>query len=73
MTEVKTYNCGGLRCVTDIGEVRLLPTGGESNAILCFACYNYEMNWRKERNEDLGDLEQFDIPLWNSLKIYTDE
>ena len=71
--EVKTYNCGGAHCTTNIGEVRTLPTGGDTNAILCFSCYSHEIKWRKERNKELAEFAKFDIPLWNQLKIYMDE
>lgn len=51
-------------------EVRILPTGGESNAILCKCHYEVEMRFRRERNRELGKDCQFALPQWNSLKIY---
>lgn len=55
------------------GEVRVLSVGKMSNAILCRNCFNHEMQWRKERNRDLGDFAKFDIVKWTDLKVYTSE
>jgi hypothetical protein len=52
------------------GEVRVLPTGGESNAILCQRCYHREIAFRKERNRELGSAFQFKLPAWDTLKVY---
>lgn len=63
-------NCDGGRCVSPKGEVRKLPTGGDSNAILCLSCYANEMRYRRERNRDLSPDCQFDLPKWETLKVY---
>lgn len=55
------------------GEVRVLPTGGDSNGILCFACFNREMIFRRQRNFELSEDCKFAIPKWASLKIYGEE
>jgi len=53
------------------GEVRLLPTGGDSNAIVCKSCYQHEIDWRQDMNDTERDYdEQFAIPAWESLKVY---
>jgi hypothetical protein len=52
------------------GEVRMLPTGGGGNAILCRACFRREMAYRFDRNLTLGLSEKFAIPDWSSLEIY---
>lgn len=52
------------------GEVRVLPTGGDGNAILCLNCYNREIAYRVERNRDLGKDCQFELPQWDTLKVY---
>lgn len=52
------------------GEVRVLPTGGEGNAILCKSCFHRELAWRKERNRELSKDCQFKLPEWDSLNIY---
>lgn len=62
--------CDGAHCVSKIGEVRVLPTGVDSNAILCRACYTHEMKFRRERNYVLGKDAQFQLPTWESLKVY---
>ena len=63
-------NCDGQRCKINKGEVRILPAGGDSNIILCRHCFEYEMKWRYERNKELSYACRFDIPKWESLKIY---
>ena len=72
---IKTYtvhnpNCDGGQCVSGLGEVRVLPTGGDSNAILCRTCYAHEMAFRRERNRELSKDYQFKLPTWESLRIY---
>jgi len=52
------------------GEVRLLPTGGDSNLILCRYCYGREIAFRKERNKELCKENQFALPKWDDLEIY---
>lgn len=56
-------------------EVRVLPTGGSSNAILCFSCYRREMVYRRQRNSalatpQLSEDAKFKLPAWESLKVY---
>lgn len=51
-------------------EVRILNIGGDSNAILCLSCFARAMLFRKRRNKDLLNENQFKIPEWSSLKIY---
>ena len=63
-------NCDGDHCTTNAGEVRLLPTGGGGNAILCADCYAHELAWRRERNKELGEDAQFDLPPWITLSVY---
>lgn len=70
--EIRTPDCGGAHCKLDHGEVRVLPTGSESNEILCYHCYANEMRYRVARNKTVEEFAQFDIPLWNNLKIYKD-
>ena len=47
------------------GEVRLLPTGGDSNVIVCKSCYQHEIDWRASMNAPEQQL-----PAWESLKVY---
>lgn len=63
-------NCDGGECWSATGEVRLLPTGGESNGILCRGCFNREITWRRERNKDLAPECQFALPNWEALEVY---
>jgi hypothetical protein len=69
---MRNYNCEGHpenRCLP-LGEVRVLPAGGDSNMILCFNCFRHEMAFRKEQNQELTKDSQFEIPSWDSLKVY---
>jgi hypothetical protein len=50
--------------------VRVLPTGGGGNAILCVRCYRREMMWRRDDNKNLDTDAQRPIPAWKELKIY---
>lgn len=53
-----------------MGQVRVLPTGGDSNAILCRRCFIREIVFRKERNLALSTDCRFDLPAWETLKPY---
>ena len=70
------FNCDGSGpCIVN-GEVRMLPTGSQQhhgNMILCLLCYRREITWRKSRNAELGKDCQFQLPKWESLKIYSQE
>lgn len=70
MKFVKNNNCDGACCTLEHGEVRVLPIGGSSNAILCRDCFEVEMRYRKMRNKELGLSFQFKIPDWKELKVY---
>jgi len=65
-------NCDGDKCVPlpVAACVRVLPTGGGSNLILCRACFDHEIRFRRERNRELGDFARFELPAWESLTIY---
>jgi len=67
---MKNDNCDGDKCTSAAGEVRVLPTGGDSNAILCRSCFNHEMQFRRERNQDLADDCKFSLPAWETLRVY---
>jgi hypothetical protein len=66
-------NCDGDKCTSETGEVRVLPMGKQphhGNLILCQACFNNELNWRRQRNRQLGKNAQFSLPAWNDLQVY---
>lgn len=52
------------------GEVRVLPTTPGSNAILCKADYIREIVWRRFRNGQLAPDARYDLPEWESLRVY---
>ena len=56
-----------------MGEVRVLPTGGDSNLILCRLCFEREIQFRRSRNLELGTAFKFDLPLWIDLTVYGNE
>jgi hypothetical protein len=70
---MKNPNCDNDKCRSSTGQVRVLPTGGDGNAILCRACFDYELRWRRERNRELSKDCQFKLPSWDSLKVYGEE
>lgn len=67
---MKNPNCDNERCRDPNGEIRVLPTGGSSNALLCYTCFLHEMQFRRERNKELAEDCVFDLPKWESLEIY---
>jgi hypothetical protein len=69
MAKVINNNCNGDGPHRG-SQVRLLPTGGGGNAILCRACFRREMAYRYDRNREVKG--SFDIPVWDSLKVYGD-
>lgn len=70
---IHNNNCDGDKCRATSGEVRVLPTGGDSNAILCRSCFNYEIAFRLERNRQLSADCAFKLPAWESLRVYSTE
>ena len=66
----KNPNCDNDKCASETGEVRVLPTGGDGNAILCHTCFLHELRYRRERNQALSKDCQFKLPAWETLKIY---
>jgi hypothetical protein len=56
-----------------LGQVRVLPTGGGGNAILCRRCFEHEIGFRRERNKELDKGCRFDLPTWDALKVYDGE
>lgn len=48
--EIENWNCDGAGPHTP-GEVKRYPTGGDSTAVLCFACWARENQYNYERRE----------------------
>ena len=67
---MKNPNCDNGKCLSATGQVRVLPTGGGGNAILCQSCFNHEMNFRKELNKERKIFVDFDIVRWKDLTVY---
>ena len=52
-------------------EVRLLPTGGDGNMLVCYAHYLQEMVFRKEMiRTGYWAPAVAEFPVWESLKVY---
>ena len=55
------------------GEVRVMPHSNEplhGNDILCRACWNREIDYRIDRNDELGNHSQDGLPVWADSKVY---
>ena len=66
---MKNLNCDGAHCISEFGEVRLLPYSSEGNTILCYSCFEYEKAFRVMRNKAVGE-DIFNIPKWSNLAVY---
>ena len=56
------------------GTVRLMPTGGDGNLILCRACWRRELSYRRERNRVVADpCSLFPEPCWEEGEIYGED
>jgi len=53
-----------------LGQVRVMPTGGDGNLILGRRCWEHELAYRRDRNRDLGEFARFDLPAWTMAKVY---
>ncbi len=70
MIKTQNWNCDGDHYEHELGQIRVLPSGGNSNMLLCFSCWKHEINWRKGRNRELGKENQFKLPAWHELEVY---
>lgn len=52
------------------GALKLYPTGGGGNLILCGACWKRENHYRKERGAESGCPENWPTPSWDDAEIY---
>lgn len=69
------YNCEGhpRNNCSQNPEVRVLPSGGDSNSILCYACFFHEIRYRVGRNKELSKECQFKLPKWEDLEVYSNQ
>lgn len=63
-------NCDNFYCLNPKSEVRVLPTGPDSNAILCHNCYLIELDYRRYRNRE-ANKKLFSLPQWEALTVYS--
>lgn len=54
-------------------EVRVLPYGGGGNILCGHRGYCREIAGRIERNRELAPNCRYDLPAWESLKVYFPE
>lgn len=64
---VQCQGCDGSHCTEEHGEIRRLPVGDGTNAILCRSCFDHEMRFRHD--EVMRGID-FSLPAWTSLEIY---
>ena len=55
----KNPNCGGSHCRVATGPVKLYPTGGGGNDILCRDCWEYQNNYNRWRSDETGKVGAF--------------
>lgn len=68
----KNDNCDGSG-PCELGEVRVLPLGSSphhGNLILCSTCFEREIKYRRERNQELSKDCQYSLPSWWDCKVY---
>ena len=71
MNKNKNNNCDNNKYKSNNGEVRVLPSGGDSNLILCKSCFDFEINYRLSRNiQSATPTNVFEILKWEDLKVY---
>jgi len=63
--------CDGSGPHTPTGPLKMLPTGGGGNLILCQADWAKEQLYRQERNEELGEDAKYSLTPWSEGKIYS--
>ena len=68
----RNWNCdGNTRNKCDMGEVRVYPTGGDSNMIYCRHCFEHENRYNRNRvAEGNVDPKNFPQQNWDKAKIY---
>ena len=68
--EMHNVNCDGSGPHA-AGTMRLMPTGGGGNLILCRACWQRELEYRRERNCVVAS--PFTLPTWEEGEIYGED
>ena len=62
--------CDGSHCASDTGEVKLYPTGGGGNMILCHACWAHENRYRHIRGVEAKQPENWPQVDWAKAETY---
>jgi hypothetical protein len=66
---IKNSMCDGAKCQTSSGPVKALPYGVDSRAILCYHCFQHEIEHRINLNKDRV-ADKFAVPLWTETPEY---
>ena len=69
-------NCDSAHCISDTGEVRLYPLGGEplhGNLILCRACWTRENSYRISYNSSASAPNGWPVHDWDDAKPYPEQ
>lgn len=61
-------NCDGANC-RSCGQVRVYKLAGDSNLILCQACFAHENSYRRGRNADVGE-NRWPEHSWDQAEVY---
>jgi len=52
------------------GTVKIMRAGTDSNLVLCRACWQKELAYRRERNTWLEKFAQHSLPSWDEAEVY---
>jgi len=66
----RNYNCDGSKCISSNGEVRVYPTGGGSNLILCYNCWANENRYRFNKGREYKRPEDWPQVDWVKARVY---
>lgn len=69
---MKNWNCDGGHCLDNNGQVRVYPTGGGANLILCVHCAAHENRFRFQRGVETRRPEDWPQVNWFNCEIYGD-
>jgi hypothetical protein len=72
-TKMQNPNCCGNHCNSKTGPVKVYSLGGGGNLILCFVCWAYENQYRRQRGLDTGAPENFPVLDWETAQPYGEQ
>ena len=69
----KNPNCGGAHCSAATGPVKLYPTGGGGNDILCHSCWEHQNAYNRQRVRDGAEAANFPVQDWATAKPFEED